>query len=185
MQVEAATERAKRRAYRAVTKQAWSENDPPAPKYAPEFRVHPFAVLCSTTVLDVPEVGRCAARHPLLGLLQRLLWCPHEDLIQLHFPESMMSGASLPARVPFATLQSGLPFNAAAANSRIDIATPFETLGRAYGFAAGVCVRCMWDAHCGHAQRACFVLCVYDHCIFFLYHFHTFLYTPLTLNPKP
>ena len=82
-------------------------------------------------------------------------------LIQLHFPGSMMSGASLPARVPFATLQSGLPFNAAAANSRIDIATPFETLGRAYGFAAGVCVRCMWDAHCGHAQRACFVLCVY------------------------
>ena len=140
MQVEAATERAERRAYRAVTKQAWSENDPPAPNFAPEFRVHPFAVLCSTTVLDVPEVGRCAARHPLLGLLQRLLWCPHEDLIQLHFPESMMSGASLPARVPFATLQSGLPFNAAAANSRIDIATPFETLGRAYGFAAGVCV---------------------------------------------
>ena len=24
-----------------------------------------------------------------------------------------------------------------------------------------------------------------DHCIFFLYHFHIFLYTPLTLNPKP
>ena len=23
------------------------------------------------------------------------------------------------------------------------------------------------------------------HCIFFLYQFHTFLYTPLTLNPKP
>ena len=24
-----------------------------------------------------------------------------------------------------------------------------------------------------------------DHYIFFLYHFHTFLYTPSTLNPKP
>ena len=24
-----------------------------------------------------------------------------------------------------------------------------------------------------------------NHCIFFLYHFHTFLYTPFTLNPKP
>ena len=24
-----------------------------------------------------------------------------------------------------------------------------------------------------------------NHCIFFLYHFHTFLYTPVTLNPKP
>ena len=31
---------------------------------------------------------------------------------------------------------------------------------------------CLWSA-CGES----------DHCIFFLYHFHTFLYTPL--NPKP
>ena len=30
-----------------------------------------------------------------------------------------------------------------------------------------------------------FSLAEIDHCIFFLYHFHTFLYTPLTLNPKP
>ena len=50
------------------------------PEFRSEFRVHPFAFLFSTTVLDASEFGPCAARgapFPLhRGLPRHLPWCP-------------------------------------------------------------------------------------------------------------
>ena len=116
--------RKERRAHRRVAKkQARSANDVPAPNFAPNFAsvLSPACVPAqSWTPLSSGPAPRAIPSSPAPSSAS--------SVVSSSSYASMMSGASLPVRAPFAPMD----FNAAAANSSIARAAPFETLRLAY-----------------------------------------------------